>query len=169
MPVPAIDRDDPLGWVARLSSPRAFAAQADTALEREFRARQLETWVFPAQLAQAAKRNPTYAVDPWSIRAPEAVRRLERSRQATLAEPVASQLRVLVGLENARYALVPVAWHVEPADAGTGRVVMHLAVIDVRAARLHWSGDVRSDTASSPSPSLLASLMANLADLVVGR
>ena len=159
-----------MGWGASLKAPAAFLAASDSALEREASARRLSAnWVFPAELSLSAKRNPTYATDPSVIRASEAVRRLERNPKNPLAEPVASQLRVLASLHGARYALVPVELRFEPTPDGQGRVVMHVAMLDIRGARLEWSGDVASDPGSTLSPALLATLAMHVADLVVAR
>ncbi len=161
-----------MGWGASIPAPAAFLLVADSAVEREAGARRLHTnWIFPAELTRSAKRNPTYATDPNAIRASEAVRRLERNSREHLAEPVSSQLRVLAGLHDARYALIPVELRFEPtADGqGRGRAVMHVALLDIRGSRLQWSGDVMSDDASAPTPALLATLAMRVADLFVAR
>jgi hypothetical protein len=106
-----------------------------------------------------------------AIRAGDAVRRLERSSNSPLAEPVASQLRVLAGLHDARYALVPVELRFEPVPEGSGkgRAVLHLALLDVRGARLDWAGDVASDEAAGLAPALLSSIARHMADLIAAR
>lgn len=172
MPTQLFRTDDPTGWSGRVSDPRAYLALADSALERELRARNYgANWVFPAELTRTAKRNPTYATDPAAIRAGDAVRRLERKTSSSLAEPAASQLRVLAGMHDARYALVPVELRFESAAAGGagGHVVLHIAVLDVRGARLDWSGDVASDDQATFGPALLASLAQHFADLIAPR
>lgn len=157
-----------MGWSAALFGGDPSQSALDSALTREFRARRLAQLVSPADLRASAKRNPTYAADPAVIRAGEAVRRLERNARGALAEPVASQLRVLAGLHDANFALVPVELRFEPAGA-QGRAILHLAVVDIRAARLAWSGDVAGDAASTPSPSVLATLAVRVANLIVPR
>jgi hypothetical protein len=159
-----------MGWSASVPRLTDLLLAADSAVEREANARRLGTnWVFPAELIRTAKRNPTYATDPNGIRAGDAVRRLERNARGQLAEPVASQLRVLAGLHDTRYALVPVELRFEPTSDGKGRAVLHLALVDIRGARLQWSGDVTSDGASAVTPALLATLAMHVADLFVSR
>ena len=153
-----------------IPQPAAFLLAADSAVAREASARRLSSnWVFPAELIRSAKRNPTYATDPNAIRAGDAVRRLERNSRGQLAEPVASQLRVLAGLHDTRYVLVPVELSFEPASAGKGQVVLHLALLDIRGARLQWSGNVTSDAASALTPAVLATLAGHAVDLFVAR
>ncbi len=172
MPTQLFRTEDAMGWAGTISDPRAYLASADSAIERELRARNYAAnWIFPAELVRSAKRNPTYASDPTTIRAADAVRRLERKATATLAEPAASQLRVLAGLHDARYALVPVELRFEPSAAGGthGKAVLHLALVDIRGARLDWTGDVSSDESATLTPTLLTSLARHFADLIAPR
>jgi hypothetical protein len=169
MPTQQLRAPDSLTWTATLPPTRALLAQADSVLEHELRERNLAgTWVFPGDLARSARRNPTYAVDPATVRAGDAVRSLERRPKGNLAEPVASQLRALAGLNDARYALVPVELRLEPAGEGQGRAVLHLAVVDIRGARLDWASDVTGEPMATPSAAL-ASLAGRVVDLVVPR
>jgi hypothetical protein len=101
-----------------------------------------------------------------------------------LAEPLATQLRTIVALGDARYVLVPVEVRLErapapsssagvtapgPASAGPGRAVLRLALVDARASQVRWSGDVASDTASALTTALAAGLAGRVADLVAQR
>ena len=63
--------------------------------------------------------------------------------------------------------LVPVELRFErvAGDTSAARVVLHLALVDTRLARVRWSGDVVGDAASSLSPSLLASVADRVANL----
>jgi len=170
LPTRLLRTDDAIGWSATIAIPGAFLAAADSAIEREAKARRVgDSWVFPAALIQSAKRNPTYATDPNVIRAGEAVIRLEREPRGHLAEPVASQLRVLAGLHDARYALVPVEIGFEAAGPGEGRAVLHLALVDIRGSRLEWSGNVRSDPLPALTPAVLSLLATHVADLIDAR
>jgi hypothetical protein len=169
LPAQILRAPDSSAWTSKLTAPRAVLSQADSAIERELRSRNLfSNWVFPAELIRSARRNPTYAVDPTQIRAAEAVHALERKPQSRLAEPVASQLRALAGLHDARYALVPVEVRLELMANGTGRAMVHLALIDVRAAHLDWSGDVAGEPAATP-PAAFAALALKVVDLVAAR
>jgi hypothetical protein len=161
------------GWAEKLQGSRAWLDSLDAAFERELRARRASSnWAFAADLARSSRRNPTFAADPYTIRASDAVRQLERRKDAVIAEPVASQLRALTGLHDARYAFVVSEVRFEPVAGSSppsARAVAHAAVLDVRGSSLSWARDVSSDAFAEPSSSLLASLASRLADLFVPR
>lgn len=168
LPTQALRTGDPMGWSARAGG-RAFLAALDTALEASVRERGLTTWVLPTDLARMARRNPLYATNPADIRAGDAVRYLERERDGQIPEPVASQLRTLIGFSDARHALVPVEVRFEGGSAGGGRAVLRVAVLDVRGSRLVFIGDILGDEAPDFTPSLGVALARRFTDLVVPR
>ena len=89
---------------------------------------------------------------------------------ARLTEPFASQIRTMVALhEEARLALAPVELRFERAGPGAGRAVLRLVLVDARSSDVRWVGDVKSDTAATFGPALLATLGSRLADLVARR
>ena len=172
LPVQYLRGGDSLGWTARAGDPKRYLASVDTALEKEFRDRGLgSVWTFPVDLVRTARRNPTYAVDPTTIRAGDAVRVMERRKKdQVIPEPVATQLRTLVGFHDARHALVPVEIRFDPNPSGAGgRAVLHVGVLDVRGSRLEWSGDITSEYVTEFSPALAAGLARRFADLIVAR
>jgi len=173
LPAQKLAGGDATGWVAKMPSPRAWLASVDSALEASLRERRVASvWTFPTELVRSARRNPMYATDPSEIRAAEAVRLLERRPDSRLAEPVASQLRALAGIHDARYAFVPVEIRFEQVTRDgkpAGRAILHAAVVDIRVASLSWSGDVASEVFADLSPALVASLASRLADLIVAR
>ena len=170
LPVQSL-RGDSLGWATKAGDAKRFLAAVDTALEKEFRDRGLGSmWAFPADLARTARRNPTFATDPSAIRAGDAARVMERRRDAQIPEPVATQLRALVGFHDARHALVPVEIRFDPNPAGGGaRAVLHVVVMDVRGSRLAWVGDIAGEYTPDFSPTLPAGLAKRFADLIVAR
>jgi hypothetical protein len=89
-----------------------------------------------------------------------------RQLPAPLGEPLATQLRAVVALNDARYAILPVEVRFERAGEGAGRAVLHVALIDARRSEVVWLTDVASDAAATLSPALAASLGAHFADLV---
>ena len=157
---------DSLGWAAAVERPRLLLSEVDDELgfalgERGFRTR----WVFPDQLARSAQRNAPHAPDPRALAA-EGLRPLARRRSdGQLGEPLASQLRALVALHGARYALFPVELRFEKVGDG-GRAVLHVLLLDARLSRVTWGGDVKGDTASAYGRGLIASAANNLADLI---
>ena len=170
-----------LGWLAQAGVPRDYLAGFDAAIAAALAERGAGgSWVMPQDVLRSARRNPTYATDPYAL----AVSSLEPSRRppprdAPLAEPLASQLRAIVALGDARYVLLPVELRFErvtpPAGAavegGTegGRAVLRVALVDARLAQVRWAGDVASEGAAAFSPALATSVAARLADLIAPR
>lgn len=157
---------DSLGWAAAVERPRQLLSELDDEIafalgERGFRTQ----WVFPEQLIRSAQRNAAHSPDPRALAA-EGLRPLARRRSdGQLGEPLASQLRALVALHGARYALFPVELRFEKIGDG-GRAVLHVFLLDARLSRATWGGDVRGDTASKYGRGLIASAANNLADLI---
>jgi hypothetical protein len=116
--------------------------------ERGFRTR----WVFSEQLVRSAQRNAAHSPDPRALAA-EGLRPLARRRSdGQLGEPLASQLRALVALHGARYALFPVELRFEKIG-GAGRAVLHVLLIDARRHRLDlWPGLDRERREQSGQP-----------------
>jgi hypothetical protein len=157
-------------WSARVADPRAFLASVDAALEAAMRDRGLGgMWAFASDLTKTAQRNPMYATDPAQIRVGDAVRVMERRSGSEIPEPVASQLRTLIGFHDARHALVPVEVRFEPVASGGTRAILHVVVLDVRGSRLAWIGDIAGTPATSFSAAVATDLAERFADLVVAR
>jgi hypothetical protein len=156
------------GWEAKAGPPRVLFALFDSSLEAAVREKGLTSWVMASELARTARRNPTYATNPAEIRAGDAVRFLEQKRDENIPEPVASQLRTLAGFHDARYALIPAEIRFETGVADTdSRVVIRMAVLDVRGSRLVFIGDITGADAPDYSPGLVTALARRFADLVV--
>ena len=88
-----------------------------------------------------------------------------------IPEPLASQLRTLVAVHDARFALLPLEVAFEKAAVGTagGRARLRLAIVDARTTELRWVGEVRSDPSPVLNPGVTTSLAGRLADLIVAR
>ena len=84
-----------------------------------------------------------------------------------MRDPLASQVRGLVGLKGSRYALLPVELRLEKRGAGTGVAILRVVMIDSRMAMIRWVGEVRSDPMKTLSLALTASVASHFADLVV--
>lgn len=171
LPVQGLRGGDAMGWAAAAGDPRVFLAAVDSSLERTLKERGLGTvWAFPSDLARSARRNPLYATNPAAVRAGDAVRTMERRRGSEIPEPVASQLRAMAGIHDARHVLVPVEVRFEPGRAaGTARAVLHVAVLDVRLSQLAWSGDIAGAEAPRYSAAVATDLAQRFADLLVSR
>jgi hypothetical protein len=105
--------------------------------------------------------------DPHALAA-ESLRRLVKAGDDPLSEPLASQIRSLVALRDARYVILPAILRFENRGGGArGSLVLYL--IDTRTSRIHWSGEVTSDISRNLSAAIAGSLAERLADLVVAR
>jgi hypothetical protein len=159
---------DAIAWGVQAGEPRVVFALFDSSLASAVRAKGLTSWVMSDDLARTARRNPLYATNPADIRAGDAVRFLEQKRDENIPEPVASQLRTLAGFHDARYALIPVQVRFEAGSTPkTGRVVVRMAVLDVRGSRLVFIGDINGADAADYTPTLVTALARRFADLVV--
>jgi hypothetical protein len=158
---------DTLGWASRISDSRDYLANVDAEIAFALGERGIKNrWVFPPALAESAKRNTTFAPDPYDLAA-QWLRPPMAKAPEQLLEPLASELRSLVALhEDARYVLFPVEIRFAPAGGGQGRAVLRVAVLDARMSRITWMGDVLSDPSAAFSPALAASVAGHLADLV---
>ena len=159
-------RPDTLGWSAGVTDQRATLAALDSAIERILGERGFRTsWVYPAALARSAKRNVGYVADPYALAA-EGLRPLARMPMGQVTDPLASQVRSLIAMTNARYALFPVELRFEAAGNGDARPVLRVALIDARLSSVRWAGDVRGAAMTVPGPAALESVATSLADLV---
>jgi hypothetical protein len=161
---------DSLGWRARAGGERELLGLLDGSIEVTLGDRGLSTqWVFPSALERSAKSNPTYVTDPYAMRARVAIGAALRKPADPIGEPFASQLRALAGVNDARYALIPIDLRIEPLQVGGGRAVLRVVVIDVRSSQLVWTGEVASDPHREYSVTLLSTIAQRVADLVVPR
>ena len=159
-------RADTIGAAARIEDPRGTLAALDSAIERALGERGFRTsWSYPPALARSARRNAGYVSDPYSL-AGERLRFGVRMSDDRLAEPLASQLRSIVAVTDARYALFPVELRFERVPDGKIRPVLHVALLDARGSSVRWMGDVRGAAGTNITPSTLESVAFALADLV---
>jgi hypothetical protein len=174
LPVQSLRRDT-LGLSARTGEARDLLARIDLAIadsvgERGLRGR----WAFSDAVVRSARLNPTYATDPHAIAASQLRAAANRpgSNADPLPEPVASQLRVLVGLQDARYALVPLDVRFEgaPPGEGAGRAALTLVLVDARGSQLLRSQTVTTAPFSDLSPltvgEVAGAIAGRLADLI---
>jgi hypothetical protein len=54
---------------------------------------------------------------------------------------------------------------VAPDASGGGRATAHIVVVDTRAAKITWKGDVSGDVARAFTPAIAAGLAGRVADL----
>lgn len=159
-------RADTIGWSSRITEPRGTLAALDSAIERALSERGFRTdWTYPPALARSARRNAGYVSDPYSLAA-ERLRLGARAIEGQVPEPLGSQIRSIVAVTDARYALFPVELRFERLPDGRARPVLRLALMDGRGASVRWMGDVRGAAANEFTSSTLESVAFALADLV---
>ena len=166
LPTQFVVGGDSLGWAVAAGSPGEYLKAIDDeivfALQQRRTARQ---WILPAALARKLRNNVTYApADIYDIGAGP-LRDPKLKTDEPLADPMASNLRSMIALTEARYVLVPI----EISFAGpknAGRAMLKLALVDARSARLVWIGVVASDPSPAFSPAIAAGLASRIADLV---
>jgi hypothetical protein len=154
-----------VGWSVSRPSDVLRTLDADIAAALEERGLKGQ-WIFASSLVESYRRNPTYATDPYKL-AIEPLRSPALVIGARLTEPLASQLRTMIALTDARYVLAPVELKVEHVGAGrAGRGVLRLVLVDARASDVRWIGNAVGDSVAALGPALTASVAAKLADLV---
>jgi hypothetical protein len=166
LPVQYLSSSDTLGWYAQIRDRSALLAQLDQQIEAALTARGLgQTWTFGPEIARASKVNSIVMRDARSLSAEWLRGRIEASDDP-MREPLATQLRGLVGLKGQRYALLPVELRLENS-AGMGVAKLRVLMIDARMTHIKWVGEVQSVPMKTLSPALIASVATHFADLVV--
>ena len=88
-------------WSDKVGDSRAYLATVDDEIAFAVRERGVRgPWAFPPDLARSARRNPGYAVDPYTISLTP-LTAVERDPDKIIAEPLAGQLRMFAGLFSA--------------------------------------------------------------------
>jgi hypothetical protein len=122
-------------------------------------------WATPADVARSAKRNVMYAGDPRNLGAFSV--RKGANKEQPIADPLASNLRRIVALHDARYAFVPVELHVDVEKGGAGHLGVRLLLVDARLSAPVWQADLIGESAAAYTPKLLEKLANRVAELVV--
>jgi hypothetical protein len=166
-PVQSLRMPADVGWPAVAARPtltRLDSIFADTLKDRVGN----HEWVYADGLLKAAANNPTYATDPRAL-AVTPLRAASLKLDDRLPEPLASQLRTMIALQDARLVLIPTDVTIERTAAGVGRPVVRLVLVDPRSSVVRWIGRVTGDDARAFTPDLSAILAARLADLFAAR
>jgi len=157
---------DALGWTAQIPRSREYLKSLDDELAFALAERGLKTqWVYPADLLKSMRGNPTYAIDPYTLAA-DPLRNVDVNAGTKLGDPLATQLRTLVALQDARAVMLPVELRFEKDKTGQGIAILRLAVLDGRLGEVRFMSEVRSDPSPTFSRGLLASVANKVADLV---
>ena len=166
LPVQYLSGTDTLGWQQQIPNRVAFLATLDDQIEAAMVARGLgRAWTFGREVERASKMNSILMTDARSLSAEWLRGRV--LPEASVRDPLASQVRGLVGLKGSRYALLPVELRLENRGSGTGVAILRVVMIDSRMALIRWVREVESDPMRTLSPALTASVATHFADLVI--
>ena len=154
LPITLIAAEDSLGWQATLADRAGALAAADSVLGTLLQARSPEVnWVLPDELRREARRSPTFATNPDQMGT--ALLRTEKLEQ--VPDPLRAELRTLVALADARYALVPAALvyrRMDPKGLPDGRGLtgarmataeLTIVLVDARLGKIGWRTVARGD------------------------
>ncbi len=124
-------------------------------------------WAYAADVARQSKRNALYTNDPYAIGA-QPLRAQAFKVDDKMPETMASGIRTLIALSDARYALVPVELVFERTGERQ-RAVLRLALVDGRSTAFVWIADAVSDGATVKPAGLAGVLAQRVADFVARR
>ena len=165
LPVQYLSSTDSLGWMNNIPNRAAFLDDLDGKIERELTARGLgSAWTFGREVERASKLNSILMTDARSLSAEWL--RGRPPQDLAVRDPLASQVRGLVGLKGSRYALLPVEVRLS-SRGGTGVATLRVVFIDSRMAQIKGVWEIQSDPMTTFSPALTTSLAKHFADLVV--
>lgn len=165
LPVQYLTFADSLGWSQNAPPSRAYLNTVDDEIAFALEQRGLKgRWTMVPDLVRSVARNPGYAPDPHSLAA-AAIRIGAKGAGFELPEPLASQLRSLIALTDARYVLFPVELKLT-GSGGYGHAILHLVVIDARRSQVDWTGDLAGAAVAKFSPAIAADLASRLGDLI---
>jgi hypothetical protein len=168
-PVQTLPIVEPSSWRSALGDVNTLLVRSDTTIETAIAGRGLGgLWIFPAALQRSARRNPTYLSDPYVVRVAPAIHASVRKRDTPIPEPAASQIRALAGVNDARYALVPLELRFS-ATGTESSAILRLAIVDARLSQVVWMGEIRTAPRAEFGFEMIEDLAQRLADLVAPR
>ena len=164
LPTQYLSFGDSLDWKSSIPRRAEYLAGLDDEIGFALGERGLSRkWTFASAITRAARANISMVTEPHALSA-ESLRGPVKVEQS-LVEPLGTQIRQLLALENGRFVLLPVELRTE-SRAGTGVAVLKVVLIDGRLAKVKWIGEVQSPQLRNFSPALAASIASRLADLI---
>ncbi len=121
-------------------------------------------WASPAEVIRMAKRNALYSADPRNLGAFSV--RNGVGKEAVIPDPLAGNLRRVVALHDARYALMPVELSAVPGKDG-GQFVVRLLLVDARLMKALFQVDLVGAAAAVYAPAMLEQLATRVVELAV--
>lgn len=150
-------RADTVGW-SKGATWATLRLQVDSAVAEALKERGLGSrWAYPGDVVRSARRNPTYASDPYALGVGR-WRSVPPKADEQMPPIVADNLRPLTALGDTRYALIPVELRGQGDDA-----VLRLVLADTRGRTVVWAGDLLI----TASPDMVEAIAARFADLVL--
>jgi hypothetical protein len=130
------------------SANQGLVGILDEELADQFRKRGVRSnWVFASQIIESAMRSGGLVIDPRELGA-QGIRKI-KAGDSPLPEPLGSDIRKLVALTNARYALLPIEVHLDNRN-GMRKGTVRMLLIDTRTARVVWAEDIPSQVQRDP-------------------
>jgi len=166
LPVQYLSGNDSLGWQQQIPNRAAYLASLDDQIEAAMTARGLgHAWTFGREVERSSKMNSIIMTDARSLSAEWLRGRV--LPETTVRDPLASQVRGLVGLKGSRYAILPIELRLESRGSGMGVAILRVVMIDSRMALIRWVHEVESDPMRTFSPAITANVATHFADLVL--
>ena len=106
LPIQYIVFPDSLPFRQQLPASAQFLTVLDDSIASSLADRGLRSWTFARAITASAKRNMGMTADPHLLAA-ERMRRLVKPGDDPVSQPLASQIRSLVALGDARYVILP--------------------------------------------------------------
>jgi hypothetical protein len=154
-------RADTVGW-SRTLTWATTRVSLDSAVQAVLEERGLgRKWAYPGDVVRAARRNPMYASDPYSLGVGR-WRNTPPEAGEQLPGLLADNLRSVTALGDARHALIPVELRAE-GDA----VVLRLVLVDTRTRSVIWAGDLLSPAGANAGARMIEELATRIANLIV--
>lgn len=146
LPLTLIAAEDTLGWRDELGNRQAALATADSVIGTLITTRSPEVnWVLPDELRREARRSPTIAANPDQM----GTSLLRADKLEMVPDPLRAELRTLVALANARYALVPAALVYRRTTGSTNprmaTAELSIVLVDARLGRIGWRTVARGE------------------------
>jgi hypothetical protein len=158
-------RADSGAWIGPMQWEK-FRHELDDSIGSIIAARGIgKTWKYASDVARIAKRNPDYVNDPYSMGVQPMLAAMFKINDP-LPISFSSNLRTIIALAGARYALVPMqVWFV--TRNGLQIAAVKLALADGQGGTIVWLGDVGTDPATTMPPDLINTLATRIANLIV--
>jgi hypothetical protein len=165
-PLQRIAAGDSAAQPVSAAAVRPRAATFDSAFTKVLEERGLGSqWVLPPAMLRAAQREVVNRTDARAL-AVQGLGPQRRPNDLEVREPLASQLRTLIALTDARWVLVPVEVRLSPVTDGRRTAKVRLAMIDGRGGQVVALPEATGAPAADEAGAL-AALATAIADLIV--